>query len=452
MKKTMKKLLSMTLTAAVVASLAGCGGTTSSESSSAAGGAAASETSKEAGAESSGENVVKVGVIYPTSGNVAKIGQESLEAIKLAADIINNKYDDLNVPFAADEGLPGLGGAKIELVISDSQGSPEVGLSEAERLITEEGVDVLLGAYHSSVTKTASNVAEKYGIPFINPDSTSVTLTDRGYEWFFRTTPNDSTFVADTLKFLQDVRDNQGKDIKTVSMIHEDSEWGSMLRQQFEEQIGDYGFDVLEDISYSSSATDLSAEVMKLKAANADVLLCGSYTADTILLFKTMKEQGWAPKLMVGQRSGFTAPETVKTIGVENVEGIISTNLYAEDLGESNPTIGTVNSMFKDITGENLTDAYSRSFVGLCVIAEAVNAAGSTDPEKVRDALVNMDITNEGQLIVPWDGIKFDENGQNIRCNSILTQMHDGIFYTVYPEKEAAKELAYPFSAWGSNK
>lgn len=449
MKKTMKKLLSVTLTTAMIASLAGCSGSSGSSGSDTT---AAAEASAAGTSDSGDDNVVKVGIIYPTSGNVAKIGQESVEAIKLAVDIINNKHDDLTTPFAADEGLPNLGGAKIELVISDSQGSPEVGLSEAERLITEEGVDVLFGCYHSSVTKTASNVAEKYGIPFINPDSTSVTLTDRGYEWFFRTTPNDSTFVKDTLDFLQDVRDNQGKDIKTVSMIHEDSEWGAMLRAQFEEQIGDYGFDVLEDISYSSSATDLSAEVMKLKQANADVLLCGSYTADTILLFKTMKEQGWAPKMIIGQRSGFTASETIDTIGAENMEGVISTNLYASDLQDSNPNIKKVNEMFKEITGDDLNDAYTRSFVGMCVVAEAVNAAGSTDPEAVRDALVNMDITNEGQLIVPWAGVKFDENGQNERANSILTQVFDGTFYTIYPESDAAKELAYPFKAWGSNE
>lgn len=451
MKTMMKRLCAAAMTGVMAVSLAGCAGNSTPSTSAPAAGTESGSAAGSKAPESAGNNVVKVGIIYPTSGNVAKIGQESLEAIKLAADIINNSYDDLNIPFAKEEGLPNLNGAKIELIISDSQGSPEVGLSEAERLITEEGVDVLMGAYHSSVTKTASNVAEKYGIPFINPDSTSVTLTERGYEWFFRTTPNDSTFVEDTLKFMQDARDKKGKDIKTVSMIHEDSEWGAMLRDQFQKQIGGYNFEVLEDISYSASATNLSAEVMKLKAANADVLLCGSYTADTILLFKTMKEQGWAPKMMIGQRSGFTAPETVETIGVENVEGIIATNLYATDLQESNPTIGKINTMFKEITGEDLTDAYCRSFVGICTVAEAVNAAGSTEPEAIRDALINMDITNEGQLIVPWDGIKFDENGQNIRCNSILTQMFGGMFYTVYPEDAAAKELAYPFSAWGNN-
>ena len=122
---------------------------------------------------------IKIGVIYPLTGPAASTGQVLLEGVKLAADIINNKYN-LNMPLAKTEGLPNLGGAKIVIVSGDHQAKPDVGMAEAERLITQEKVVALIGAYHSAVTATASQAAERYGIPFVNGDSTSPTLTGKG--------------------------------------------------------------------------------------------------------------------------------------------------------------------------------------------------------------------------------------------------------------------------------
>ncbi|RMG58960.1 MAG: branched-chain amino acid ABC transporter substrate-binding protein, partial [Deltaproteobacteria bacterium] len=147
---------------------------------------------------------IKIGAIYPLTGPAATTGKELADAIKLAQDIINNKYD-FNLPLAKSEGLPNLGGAKIEVVIADHQGKPDVGLSEAERLITEEKVVALLGCYYSSVTKTASLAAERHKIPFLNPESTAASLTERGFKWFFRTTPNDDTFSENFFQFLNDL-------------------------------------------------------------------------------------------------------------------------------------------------------------------------------------------------------------------------------------------------------
>ena len=90
-------------------------------------------------------------------------------ALEVAADIINNAHPELgNFPLAKNAGLAGLGGAKIELVFADNQGSPATGQNQALRLITEEKVVALTGAYQSGITLTTSAIAEKYGIPFVN--------------------------------------------------------------------------------------------------------------------------------------------------------------------------------------------------------------------------------------------------------------------------------------------
>jgi branched-chain amino acid transport system substrate-binding protein len=112
---------------------------------------------------------IVIGVIYALSGNLAQIGIDSVTAIRMATEIFNGR-SRLNLPSArkTTDGLPGLGGAKIRLVVVDHQGKPELGQAEAERLITQEKVTALLGSVHSSVTATASQVAERYGVPFMN--------------------------------------------------------------------------------------------------------------------------------------------------------------------------------------------------------------------------------------------------------------------------------------------
>jgi hypothetical protein len=136
--------------------------------------------------------VVKIGVVYPLTGSLAPIGQDQVNAIKLVFDEVNAKG-----------GIKSLGGAKLEIVLGDTKGDPRVGADETERLITVEKVALVMGAYQSAVTETASAVAERYGIPFVNPDSSSPLLTERGLKWFFRVTPHDGILVTGMLEFLR---------------------------------------------------------------------------------------------------------------------------------------------------------------------------------------------------------------------------------------------------------
>src|SRR5450755_4824871 len=132
---------------------------------------------------------IRIGVIYPLTGAAASTGLELKNALELAADLINNGTKGLNLPLTTTGGLPNLKGAKIKLIFGDHQGNPQTGATEAERLISQEKVVALVCCYFSNVTNTASQVAERNGIPFVNPESSSATLTQRGFKWFFRTTP-----------------------------------------------------------------------------------------------------------------------------------------------------------------------------------------------------------------------------------------------------------------------
>ena len=98
------------------------------------------------------QKVIKIGAVYPLTGNIASTGLDNRRGVDLAVDIINGKYS-LDLPLSLEEGLPNLGGAKIQIVYADTKGDPKNGMSEAERLITQEKVVAMIGAYQSSVTK-----------------------------------------------------------------------------------------------------------------------------------------------------------------------------------------------------------------------------------------------------------------------------------------------------------
>src|ERR1700732_3374283 len=113
-------------------------------------------------------DAVKIGVIYPLNGNAASAGASAKDAVEVDAEIVNSAHPGVaGLPFAADPGLPNLGGAKIELVGADHQGNPQVGQNQTLRLITQEKVAAMLGAYHSSVALVATAVAERQGVPFL---------------------------------------------------------------------------------------------------------------------------------------------------------------------------------------------------------------------------------------------------------------------------------------------
>src|SRR4051794_11829393 len=237
---------------------------------------------------------VKIGVLLPLSGPTAQVGVDAVAAVKTVLEIVNEGAD-LPLPLAAGKGLPGLGGAKVRIVVGDHQGKPEVGQGEAERMISQEKVHALFGAYFSSVTAATSQVAERAGIPYVNGASTSPALTARGLKYFFRTTPNDFHFAQLIFDFMKDYGAKSGKKFETVAIFAEDTAYGSDAAKAQEQIARERGLKVVEKITYRAQTTSLTAEVQRLKAASPDVLLPSSYTSDTFLLFKTAKELDYSP-------------------------------------------------------------------------------------------------------------------------------------------------------------
>ncbi|WJR80624.1 ABC transporter substrate-binding protein [Bradyrhizobium sp. NP1] len=383
---------------------------------------------------------VVIGVIYPLSGASAQIGVDAQKAFETAADIINKKYD-FALPLAKDEGLPGLGGAKVRLVFADHQADPQKGRAEAERLITQEKVCAIIGTYQSAVAVTVSQICERYQIPFLSADNSSPSLHRRGLKFYFRAAPHDEMYSAAMFDFF-DAMKKKGTKIDTLSLFHEDTIFGTDSGNAQLKLAGERGYKVVADIKYRANSPSLSAEVQQIKAANADVLMPSSYTTDGILLVKTMGELGYKPPAIVAQDAGFSEKALYDAVG-DKLEGVISRGTFSLDLAAKRPMVGAINAMFKERSGKDLNDYSSRQFMGLIVMADAINRAKSTEGDKIREALAATDLPGE-QTIMPWKRVKFDETGQNNDADPVLLQYVGGKFVTIFPAQAAVAEAIWP--------
>jgi branched-chain amino acid transport system substrate-binding protein len=157
-----------------------------------------------------------------------------------------------------------------------------------------------------------------------------------------------------------------------------------------------------------------------------------------------MGELGYKPKAIVAQDAGFAEKALYDAVG-KQIEGVISRGSFSLDLAARRPMVGKVNDLFKAQSGKDFNDYSSRQFMGLIVMADAINRAKSTDGEKIRDALAATDLPGE-QTIMPWKRVKFDENGQNNDANPVLLQWVGGKFVTIFPAQAAVAEPIWPMN------
>ena len=406
---------------------------------------------------------IKIGVIYPLTGGAAAAGRELRAGAELAADIANQRMSALNMDMAKNAGIRSMGGAKITLIFKDHEGNPTLGADLAKKLILDDKVDGLLGCYHSSVTKTVSAVAEQYGVPMINGSSTSPALTERGFKWFWRTTPHDRWFTKDLFELLKGLRAGKApgvgmvskSDIQNLASACEKTEWGSFVSTLIADFSKEYGFNLRKSMLYAKESPDLSSEVRSLKASRASVMLFASYTSDAILMMKTLKAQKVQPKVLWGQNAGFETPEFQQTLG-DSLVGILTRTVFLPKVVEVKPLAGKVNDMYKKRTGNDLSGASARSFTGLQTWVHVLEKAGSTDPKAVQRAANGIEIPGS-ELVVPWAGIKFStsgkEIGQNVLGSGLIGQYQKDasgkiVLEIVYPFDVTTADMIYPFPKW----
>jgi branched-chain amino acid transport system substrate-binding protein len=423
----MKKLLNLSLILFIAVLLvAGCAGSGTAADGGSAG-------------------TVKIGVLVPLIGPQTQAGVEVQALLRLFRDVINGTDAGVALPFHDVEGLPNLGGAKVEFVIGDLS-TPDIAMAEAERLITEEGVIGLAGNFSSASTKTSMVPVGKYGVILLS-EGTSESLTEAGYKYYGRTYPGDETFIRDTFEYIKTLNEKKGAGVKTVALVCEDSEFGANIGKTERKWAKEYNFEVIEDISYSAAASNVTSEALRLKRANADAVIMSSYIADALLFMSTFKEQNYMPKMLFGQRGGFAVSDFLTNLG-RDADYVFSTARWNTDF--KSKVSQNMAALYKakysggiDLIGDVLASAWDAYL--LAVIA---NEAGSTDAGAMRAAMA------KGFEIAPEQDptgllkYKYGENGQNEFTTAIVIQYKDNALHTVYPFGVAAAEGIYPAPGW----
>ena len=393
------------------------------------------------------EDVIKIGWLAPLTGTAAENGQQVTWAAEMIVDLINEEHADVNMLLAADAGLPNLDGAKIELVEADPKGDTTVATSEARRLISEEGCVALTGQLTSGMSKAISVITEQYEVPLVTAGS-AVTLTDgsEDYEWLFRYNLTDNTYIDDSFKLMGEANE-AGTEIKTVAFLSEDSEFGANIVTVEEALADEYGYEVVENMTYAANSTSLSSEVIKLKEANPDCLMVAGYATDVILLINTMSDQDWFPKMLIGQRGGFVTADFFSALG-DKTEYIFSTGGWAEDIQKD--CIQSLEEIYPEYSkGIAFNEGMSKDCADVLLIASCINQAGSTDPEALAEALKAPD-ADCTQIFMPWTAIEMNEYNQNTAATGVIMQVQGGSYKTVYPEEVKTVDAVFEAPTWSA--
>lgn len=406
--------------------------------------AACAPGGEEPGTEGTDEagGTVKIGAVFPLTGASAATGEKTLEGVELAAEIVNEDLPDLDLPLAEGKGLPNLDGATVEVVSADHEEDPERGAAETERLITSENVVAMTGAYFSSVTLTASERAERLGVPFVNGSSSSPALTEgRDLDFFFRTGPSDRTFAETFFDFLDDLNEQKGGNVHNVAILNENTAYGSDAAAVTEEVANERGYEVVATIPHGNGVSDVTPEASKVKSVDADAVFQASYTPEAILFTKTFQQLDYAPNILA-YGAGFSDAAYFEAVGSLG-NYTISRAAWALDAVKDRPAAVEVANMFQERYGDAMDENSARDFTAALTLFQAINEAGSTEPEAIRDALEGLEVGSD-ETIMPWDGISFDDSGQNELARGVILQYLDGEYKLIWPFDTATAELTWP--------
>ena len=274
-----------------------------------------------------------------------------------------------------------------------------------------------------------------------------MTLTEAGYEYFCRTFPGDDKFIEDTFTYL-DTLNEDGAEIKTVCLVSEDSEFGTNIAKIEQSVAEAHGYEIVENISYSKDATNVTSEVLRIKEADADVVMMSSYATDALLFMRTYKEQNYFPKMLFGQRGGFMASDFTLNLG-DDSNSVLTTSRWNADM--DNDATRQITELFMEaypkadtLMGDTLAGVWDG-----VIIAAAANQAGSTDGDAIRAALAEGIDLGEGNDPFALGGYKYaEQNGQNEFGTAIVVQYMDSQLHTVYPFEVASADVVYPSLGW----
>lgn len=373
---------------------------------------------------------IKIGSIQPMTGPLAAIGKSTRQGNQLAVDHING-----------GGGIKSMGGAKLTLVPGDTQYKPEVARAETERLMGE-GAHVLVGAFDSGTINAMIQAIKQATkpIPLMIDIGAADQLTQQGSKYVFRSFVTTQTLGRKGIEYMLEMFKISGVTPKRAVLLHVTDLFGQVQKDRTLEWHKKLNapFEFVEIIAYPTTTQDLSTEVAKAKAAKPDLLLAVTRLNDAILLVQEMYKQRVEVQAIMGPGNpGFYHPNFSKTLGKLAEYTLDNVPWY-------NPKSALTQKVAADYEkrfGEQLTTDSAWSYQGVMVVADILERAGSTDPDKFVEAARK---TNIKEHVTSGGNIQFSENGDNIGASTAMIQIRDGRARVVLPKEIAETQLVYP--------
>jgi branched-chain amino acid transport system substrate-binding protein len=354
------------------------------------------------------QEAVKIGVIQPLSGPVAASGNYVRMGAEIARDWINGKG--------------GVLGRKVELLIEDNKSDPKEAATAAEKLIVRDKVPVIVGAWGSSMTLAAMPKLEEYGVPMVVETSSAATITKRGNPWVFRISPPSEMEAIGLEKYLKDFG------IKQADFLAVNTDWGRGAVGAFGDILKKSGASVGAVEFMDQAATDMNAQITKVKAGSADTLFLTTSVEQITLVLKQAQEQRLARKIIT--TGGSSSPsQLIKQAGAA-AEGTYHILFFLPWFPEAMPD-GKLAKAFVDEWAkrghpfDGLTEGF-RGHDGVLTATEALRIAGKPDPKAVREALWKVSVMGvNGPIKFEKDGPAGKESGQS-KPSIFIVQVKDG--------------------------
>jgi len=376
---------------------------------------------------------ILLGSILPMTGGDPEPGYHVFNGRTLAVEKIN-----------AEGGIKSMGGATIKFINTDHQGKPEIALAEGERLM-RQGVKIITGPFMSGIGLVLGQFCEKNRILLVLTNCVGYELTQQGFKYITRHHFNNKINTQDLFSYLDDIPKKTDVKIKSIGFLYENSIWGNTAAKFSRDESKTRGWEIVADLSYPMGLTDATMLVTKLKAANPDVLMSCAYVADNILIMKTMAEKRYYVKSIISPGSGMMSPSFVKQLGKAAEYWVGSAPRATHP---KLPGILQVSEAYQKRFGHPMPDLAVLGYHGVMCLREALEMAGSDDPDKVRQAYAKMYVPS-GQKgnhnHYPW---RFDETGQNPEAHCMVSQIIDGKLMTVWPLDYAERDFVYPIPPW----
>ncbi|MBY6050226.1 ABC transporter substrate-binding protein [Cytobacillus firmus] len=197
---------------------------------------------------------------------------------------------------------------------------------------------------------------------------------------------------------------------------------------------------------YTPPVSSLLDELDRIRKSKAQVVFGHQFLSDATQVVQDLNTLNWFPEGLVVQNAGYTIPEFLKTVGKDG-KYIISRVAWALGLGRVKPIVTEVNNLYRSKYNEDMNETNARSFTGFFVLADAINRAGSINKDEIKRALLGTNIPGKS-LIMPWKGVRFDSNGQNILADALLAQIINQEYKVIWPLSVAETRVVWPAPAW----